>query len=87
MSTVMIKQKCKDNANSFGWIGTGTIKSRLGDFEFKNGYPTKESVKKLNDALVLSRAIEVYLNQKYIGVSWSNVWKGVARLTATPINW
>jgi hypothetical protein len=79
MSTVMNKPRAtkNDSSNSYGWIGTGTVKSRMGNFEFKNGYPTKESAKKLSDALVFSRAIEVYLDQMH-GVSWYNVWKGVA---------
>ena len=80
MSTVMKEPKTttnKDKSNSYGWIGTETIKSRLGNFEFRNGYPTKDAAKKLSDALVFSRAIEVYLDQMH-GVSWFNVWKGVA---------
>ena len=63
--------------NSHGWIGTETVKSRLGNFEFKNGYPTDSAVKKLSDALVYSRAVEAYLDQMH-AVSWYNVWKGVA---------
>ncbi len=79
MSTVMKEPKTTKSAdtNAYSWIGTGTIKSRLGNFEFKNGYPTNDAVKKLSDALVFSRAIEVYLDQMH-GVSWYNVWKGVA---------
>ncbi|WP_406843892.1 DUF1254 domain-containing protein [Flavobacterium soyae] len=71
--------------NSNGWIGTETVRSRLGDFEFKNGYPTSESVKKLNEALVYNRAIEVYLDQIH-GVSWYAVWKGVAKAGAGKTN-
>jgi hypothetical protein len=26
-----------------GWIGTETVKTRFGDFEFRNGYPTAEA--------------------------------------------
>ena len=65
------------SSDPHGWIGTETVKSKLGDFEFKGGYPTADAVKKLNDALVYSRAIEVYLDQMH-AVSWYNVWKGVA---------
>jgi hypothetical protein len=25
--------------DSHGWLGTETLKSRFGDFQFKNGYP------------------------------------------------
>ena len=65
------------NSNAHGWIGTGTVKSRWGDFDFVNGYPGFGSAKKLSDALLFSRAVEVYLDQMH-GVSWYNVWKGVA---------
>ena len=65
------------SSDPHGWIGNEIVKSRLGDFEFKDGYPTADAVKKLNDALVYSRAIEVYLDQMH-AVSWYNVWKGVA---------
>ena len=27
--------------DSHGWIGTGTIETPLGDFEFRGGYPTE----------------------------------------------
>ncbi|CAL1518737.1 DUF1254 domain-containing protein [Chitinophaga sp. MM2321] len=74
----------KVGVDAHGWIGTATVKSRLGDFEFRNGYPTADAVKKLSDALVYSRAIEVYLDQMH-AVSWYNVWKGVAAAgVATP---
>ncbi len=72
------------SANPHGWISTETVKSRLGDFEFKNGYPTPTAVKKLAGALVYSRAIEVYLDQMH-AVSFYNVWKGTAGAgSATP---
>jgi hypothetical protein len=62
---------------SNGWIGTKTVKSRIGNFEFNNSYPTEDAVKKLSDSLLFTRAIEVYLDQMH-AVSWYNVWKGVA---------
>ena len=46
-----------------GWIGTETVKTRFGDFEFKNGYPTPEAAEALLDQLKFNRAIEVYLTQ------------------------
>ena len=74
----------KHITNAQGWIGTETVKTRFGDFEFKNGYPTEEATKKLADALLFSRAIEIYLDQMH-AVSWYNVWKGVAAAgTAKP---
>jgi hypothetical protein len=59
-----------------GWIGTETVKTRLGDFEFKNGYPSGDATPRLRDALVFNRAVEAYLVQMH-GVSWYRVWKGV----------
>ena len=51
------------SANSFGWLGTETIKTRFGDFEFKHGYPTPAAADALLDQLKLNRGIEVYLTQ------------------------
>jgi hypothetical protein len=41
-----------------GWIGTETVKTRFGDFEFKNGYPTAEATDKLYELRTFNRAIE-----------------------------
>ena len=46
-----------------GWIGTETVETRFGDFEFKNGYPTPAAADALLDQLKINRAIEVYLTQ------------------------
>jgi hypothetical protein len=46
-----------------GWLGTETIKTRFGEFEFKGGYPTPESATALLDQLKFNRAVEVYLTQ------------------------
>jgi hypothetical protein len=48
-------------ANSHGWIGTETVKTRFGDYEFKNGYPTPAAADALLDQLKFNRAIEVFL--------------------------
>lgn len=63
--------------DSHGWLATGTLETRVGNFEFKGGYPVKETVQRLTDALFYSRAVEVYLAQMH-AVSWFYVWKGVA---------
>lgn len=49
--------------NSHGWIGTETVETKFGNFEFKNGYPTPAAAEALLDQLKLNRAIEVYLTQ------------------------
>ncbi len=42
------------------FIGTETVKSRLGDFDFKNGYPSPEAATKLLEFRTLYRAVEVF---------------------------
>ena len=50
-------------ADPHGWISTETVKTRFGNFEFKNGYPTPAAADALLDQLKFNRAIEVYLTQ------------------------
>jgi len=45
-----------------GWIGTETVKTRYGSFEFKNGYPTAEATDKLYEFRTFNRAVESYLH-------------------------
>jgi hypothetical protein len=47
--------------DSHGWIGTETVETRFGDFEFKNGYPTADATDKLYDLRTFNRAVEAYL--------------------------
>jgi hypothetical protein len=49
--------------NPNGWIGTETVKTPFGNFDFKNGYPTPDAAAGLLDQLKFNRAIEVYLTQ------------------------
>ena len=44
------------------WIGTETVNTRFGDFEFKNGYPTAEATDKLYQLRTFNRAVESYLD-------------------------
>jgi len=60
-----------------GWIDTETVETRLGDYEFKGGYPTDDAAAKLAEQLVYNRAVEVYLSQMPV-VSLYHVWKGTA---------
>ena len=46
-----------------GWIGTETVKTRVGNFEFKNGYPTPKAANALLELLTLNRGVEVFLTQ------------------------
>jgi hypothetical protein len=61
---------------SHGWIGTETVSSRLGDFEFRGGYPAGDCAARLRDALAFNRATEIYLAQMP-AVSWYHVWKAI----------
>jgi len=45
-----------------GWIGTETVDTRYGRFEFKNGYPTAEATEKLYEFRTFNRAVESYLH-------------------------
>ena len=67
----------KAKAGGHGWIGTGKVTTRLGDFEFVDSYPAGKSEQRLRDALIFNRAVEAFLVQMQ-GVSWYRVWKGVA---------
>src|SRR6476659_1835947 len=44
------------------WIGTETVHTRFGDFEFKNGYPTADAADKLYELRTFGRAVESYLH-------------------------
>ncbi|MGO4740752.1 DUF1254 domain-containing protein [Bosea sp. 2KB_26] len=46
-----------------GWLNTETLRTRSGDFEFKNGYPVGDTAQRLLDLQKLNRATEVYLTQ------------------------
>src|SRR6476661_4943346 len=63
--------------NSHGWIGTETVETRLGDFEFANSYPVGDAAQHLKNTLVFNRAVEAYLVQMP-SVSDYSVWTGVA---------
>ena len=67
------------------WIGTETVKSRIGNFDFKGGYPTPASADKLHDSLVFNRAIEVYL-QNIAAVSMFKFRKGLGDFGAKTPN-
>ncbi|MFZ0601996.1 MAG: hypothetical protein WAN05_11670 [Roseiarcus sp.] len=43
-----------------GWLGAETLRTRFGDFEFKDGYPVGDAAQRLLDPQKLNRAVEVY---------------------------
>jgi hypothetical protein len=57
-----MKAQTDRTKDSHGWIGTETINTRFGDFEFKNGYPTAEATDKLYELLTFNRGVESYLH-------------------------
>src|SRR5215467_10197015 len=46
-----------------GWLNSETLKTRFGEFEFKDGYPVGDTAARLFEAQKLNRAIEVYITQ------------------------
>jgi hypothetical protein len=48
-------------AEEHGWLGTETLKTPYGDFEFKGGYPVGDAADRLLDLELRNRAVEVYL--------------------------
>jgi hypothetical protein len=50
-------------AEPHGWLGTETLKTRFGTFEFKDGYPVGDTAERLLELQKLNRAVEVYLTQ------------------------
>ena len=61
--TSVCAAEAEQSTDPAGWLGTETVKTRFGDFEFKNGYPTAAAADALLDQLKFNRAIEVYLTQ------------------------
>src|SRR5262245_59339454 len=46
-----------------GWLNSEVLKTRFGEFEFKDGYPVGDTADRLFEAQKVNRAIEVYLTQ------------------------
>ncbi|HEU5296265.1 MAG TPA: DUF1254 domain-containing protein [Burkholderiaceae bacterium] len=59
------------------WLGTETVDSRVGRFEFVGGYPTAQSVQQLGDLLTFNRAVDVYL-QNVAAVSMFKFRQGLS---------
>src|SRR5262245_55784654 len=53
----------QSGAEPHGWLNSETLKTRFGEFEFKDGYPVGDTAERLFEAQKLNRAIEVYLTQ------------------------
>ncbi|MGB9367821.1 MAG: DUF1254 domain-containing protein [Xanthobacteraceae bacterium] len=58
-----VPSQAQQPADPHGWLGTETVNTRFGNFEFKNGYPTAAAADALLDQLKSNRAVEVYLTQ------------------------
>lgn len=43
---------------SHGWLNTETLRTRSGDFEFKNGYPVGDTAERLFDLQLVNRATD-----------------------------
>jgi hypothetical protein len=55
--------KPSQQSDPYGWLGTETLKTRFGDFQFKDGYPVGDAAQRLLDLQKLNRAVEVYTTQ------------------------
>lgn len=64
-------------ASDKGWFGTEKVRTRAGEFDFRNSYPVGDTTMRLRETLHFHRAVEIYLAQMH-GVSWYHVWSGVA---------
>ena len=60
-----------------GWIGTGVVETRFGDFDFVGGFPTAKTARRLFEMRTFNRALEVYAEQMP-GVSMFQMRKGLA---------
>lgn len=60
-----------------GWIGTGVVETRFGDFDFVGGFPTAKTARRLFEMRTFNRALEVYAEQMP-GVSMFQIRKGLA---------
>ncbi|HKE86355.1 MAG TPA: DUF1254 domain-containing protein [Vicinamibacterales bacterium] len=63
MAKTVTTQQTSSTTDRHGWVNSETVKTRFGNFEFKNGYPTRDAAEALLEQLTLNRAIEVYLTQ------------------------
>jgi hypothetical protein len=68
-----------------GWLGTETLHTRFGDFDFKGGYPTPDTATALLDQLTFNRAVDVYLTQ-LPAVAIYETQQGFANFGATRSN-
>jgi hypothetical protein len=58
------EQTTNSNNIEYGLDGTiknGTIQTRIGELAFENGYPARESVESLYDAIDFQRACQAYI--------------------------
>ena len=55
--------KPSHQSDPHGWLGTETLQTRFGDFQFKDGYPVGDAAQRLLDLQKLNRAVEVFSTQ------------------------
>ena len=56
MSPQPLDTAARNQGEPHGWLGTETLKTRAGDFSFKNGYPDGDTAKRLRDLQKVNRA-------------------------------
>jgi hypothetical protein len=62
-SAIALAMPASAQDEGHGWLGTGTLSTRFGDFAFENGYPVGDSIERLRELQMLNRAVEVYTTQ------------------------
>jgi hypothetical protein len=63
------------------WIGTETVETPFGEFEFVQGYPTPDAARRLVELRTFNRALEVYAEQMP-AVSMAAIRSGLAEFGA-----
>jgi hypothetical protein len=61
LSSAVASSSLAQNAQPHGWLGTETLSTPYGEFQFEGGYPIGETAQRLLDMELRNRAIEVYL--------------------------
>jgi hypothetical protein len=61
IATALVSALASTSAFAQGLPTTGTVESRLGKLELKNGFPTEETVQNLYDDLDFQRACQAYI--------------------------
>jgi hypothetical protein len=85
LSGLFLDSSVRASEPGHGWLENQTIETRFGRFEFRNGFPTADSSKRLEELRTFSRAVELYQNHT-AAVSMFQFRKGFADFGAKRSN-